>query len=843
MSRTRIRKYSQLLFLLLLPLSSLYAQQIQIKGRVTDTETGEPIPFANIFFKNHTSVGTSTDVDGYYTLQTEWNNDSLQVTYLSYQTAAKFPSQQLLQIIDFQLTPDTQTLDEVVIRPSENPAFRIIREAVKHKAQNDKRSLEAFQYNSYNRIEGYMSSTEKGISRLKVMKDMKKVAEEMPALQDEEGKTMIPILVSESVSEAYFLGKPQKDREVIQATNLEGIGLEDAQGLGQILTGGQLNEYNFYKNQVYILDKYFISPIADGWRFTYDFDLTDSLYIGNDWCYQLNIVPRNDQDLAFVGTIWITSTDYALKKVDVAISDNANINFVEGLRVMQQMARTSAGAWLPSLVEFEVKLSEFTELIPSITARCKTINSDFVINQPKPGAFYDVVAPPDAKEIKATDYWQEYRTDTTASINQIDIYAFIDTLKTIRSVKSYTKIIEILSTGYYTPGNAKVEFGHYIGTYAWNDIEGHRIGLGMRTNYRFSDRWRFQLQGAYGTRDERFKYSTELQYIISNKKFTKIGVKRTEDVDPLIQLNLTDNDLPAFFIASNRFFDLSERRPFLRKENVVWLESQLKPSFKQKITLQQRNLIPLYNFAYFEGNNETQTFSEITTSEIILQSTFNKGGRRVRLRNNDQVTLGGATKPKVTLTGVFGIKGFLDGQFNYQKLFLDITQRNARIFSVGHANYSLRAGYIFSEVPYPLLKVHLGNNTPVLIEKAFNQMNGFEFVSDHYIALNYSHYFDGVVFNRVPLLRKLDWRLVGTFNILYGGLREENFALIPEEDAVGNPLEPVGRLRSDTPYAEVGYGIDNIFKIFRVDFFHRLTYLDSPLAQPFGVKVSAELKF
>jgi hypothetical protein len=149
-------------------------------------------------------------------------------------------------------------------------------------------------------------------------------------------------------------------------------------------------------------------------------------------------------------------------------------------------------------------------------------------------------------------------------------------------------------------------------------------------------------------------------------------------------------------------------------------------------------------------------------------------------------------------------------------------------------------------VPFPLLRVHLGNNTPFLVERAFNQMNGFEFVSDHYVSVNYSHYLEGFLFNRLPLFKKankfLDWRLVLTCNAVWGGMRPENQAIIAQIDQNGNPLPLVQSLSFEKPYLEVGYGIDNILKFFRVDFFHRLTYLDRSTAKPFGIKFSAEVK-
>ena len=150
-------------------------------------------------------------------------------------------------------------------------------------------------------------------------------------------------------------------------------------------------------------------------------------------------------------------------------------------------------------------------------------------------------------------------------------------------------------------------------------------------------------------------------------------------------------------------------------------------------------------------------------------------------------------------------------------------------------------GKIFGEVPYPLLRNHLGNETLFYTNAAFNTMNFNEFASDQYFSLRYRHFFEGFLLNKIPLIKKLKWRGVANANVLFGSVRDANIANAPTEDPDGNMLETFGRLDPTKPYLELGYGIENIFKFFRIDFFHRMTYLDNPGAKPFGVKISAQI--
>jgi hypothetical protein len=121
-------------------------------------------------------------------------------------------------------------------------------------------------------------------------------------------------------------------------------------------------------------------------------------------------------------------------------------------------------------------------------------------------------------------------------------------------------------------------------------------------------------------------------------------------------------------------------------------------------------------------------------------------------------------------------------------------------------------------------------------------MNRFEFVSDRYASLQLQHSFEGLLFNRIPAIRKLKWRLVGTANVLWGSLSQKNIDIIPEDiNADGVVVRHFGPL-GDVPYVEVGYGIENIFKFIRVDAIHRLTYRNRPGVSTFGVKFSTQFK-
>ncbi|HNP96585.1 MAG TPA: carboxypeptidase-like regulatory domain-containing protein, partial [Cyclobacteriaceae bacterium] len=161
---------------------------------------------------------------------------------------------------------------------------------------------------------------------------------------------------------------------------------------------------------------------------------------------------------------------------------------------------------------------------------------------------------------------------------------------------------------------------------------------------------------------------------------------------------------------------------------------------------------------------------------------------------------------------------------------------------LGVGNLTFTGEYVFNTLPYPLLTLHLGNQSPFYSSVTYNLMDFGEFVSDHYFSLQYRQYLEGFLLNRVPLLNKLKWRLLATTNVIVGGMRQSNRDLISLLTPTGETASQVGYFNEGKPYMEVGYGIENIFKIFRVDFIHRLSYLDKPDARKFGVFFTAQLQ-
>lgn len=812
----RFLQGNRYLILFLLFFSPFLARtQTVVKGKVTDAHSGDPIPFANVIFKGTTS-GTTTDFDGNFSVSTSARADSLVVSYMGYATRTKKVETGVSQVINFQLQEEVTSLDEIVFEAGENPAYEILRKVVRQKNENDKRKLSAFEYDTYTKIEVDVDNMSEKFRSRKMIRKITQVLDSVEIIAGEDGKPILPIFISESVSKFYYRTNPQLRFEKILKSKINGIGIQDGTLVTQFV-GSSFQEYNFYQNWLNILTKEFVSPIADGWRLYYNYDLTDSLFVGQDYCYRLDFFPRSPQDLAFTGTIWVTKDHWALKQIDATVGKTANLNFIEKIRIQQELEPTTDGAWVPVKNRVLIDISELTGTSAGMLAKFYTSNKNVVVNQPRAPSFYEreIQMEEDARQYEKEEYWDTLRHEPLSETEK-NVYRMIDTLQNIPVVKTYTDIAKIAVNGYYTAG--KINLGPYISLLSVNNIEGLRVQPGFKTNYDFSKKWVLGGSIGYGFDDEKIKYSAFVQNILSRDRWTTMSLQVRSDLGRVgvDEESLADNYL---FLAAQRFGVF--RRGYYFDESRFNFQREWFRGLTQRVAFRYSTFRPVFDFGYLSQSGEGDTLSSYKNAEVIVEARFARDEIFI-INDNERLSLGTSKWPEVTLRYTHGFRGLAGSDFDYDKLRLSVHKR-IRFGPMGVGYVTLTGEYVFSELPYPLLSLHLGNQTPFFAHVTYNLMDYGEFVSDRYASLHYSHHFEGLLLNRIPLMRKLKWRLVGTSNVILGGMSSMNRALIA---APADGESGIGFLSRGLPYIELGYGVENIFKFFRVDFIHRLSYLD-----------------
>ena len=719
----------------------------------------------------------------------------------------------------------------------------------KHKPENERSALKAAEYDSYNRIETSLIDLPASLSKRKVIKDIRALAVRQGAVAAADPDAPLPIFASEVGSRVYQKNAPLRRREDLLHKQMRGVGPREGSVLSQML-GSNFQNFDFYPNWQNVLGKDFISPIAEGGRGTYDYDLQDSVFVGKDWCYKIAVTPKRSHDLAFKGTIWITAEHYALRRVDLVASPEANINFVNDLRVAQELTSPADGPGLPTRTKLVLSVRPYDKQA-AMLVRFTTVSSNFVRNQLHTEAgFYDQPIVSSLMEPTETGsgsgllsglpqggaggYFDQHRPDTL-SLSERQTFAVLDSAKSLPSVRNVLDWVDLLVNGYKRVG--KFDLGPISTIYANNDFEGSRFRFGFRTTPLISRDWLTQAYVAYGTKDGRFKYGARTSFIAERRHWTVFTGEFRHDVE---QAALLDNDFldnNNLFVAASRWGRFRQGRPVLRDLTALSVQRDLFHGFTQTLTLRYQNINPLFAIHHRPNPNGTPPTDNpnsdvLHLSELVLESRYAPDENLVQSENRRRA-VGLKRLPVFGFRYTLGGIDWTQGDFTYHKFNLSITH-SVSVGYLGRLTYRAEANYIPTALPYFILKTPLGNQTPFYNANAFNLMNYFEFITDRSATLRLDHHFEGLLVNSIPGIRALNWRLVATGNVLYGKLSDRARRVNGDTPDLPGPIS--------TPYVEVGYGVENIFKFIRVDFIHRLTYRDVPGTSNFGIKVGAQFR-
>lgn len=803
----------------------LIAQQISITGKVTDALTNEPIPFANVLFKG-TVIGAKSDLNGDYFITTNAPTDTLTASFIGYlPVSIRVSKTKPIQVLNFSMRVNKVDLHEVVIKFGENPAHALLRKIQSKKEENDKKNLEAYQYETYNKMEFDINNISENFKNRKILKPFSFIFSKMDSSESNE-KPFLPIFITESLSDVYYTKDPLNKKEIVKATKVSGI--ENA-SVTQFM-GDMYQNINLYDNFISMFNKGFVSPVANVGLLYYKYYLVDSAFMDQKWCYKIKFKPRRKQDLTFTGDFWVHDTTFAIKKINMRVSDGANINFIEDIVIAREYERTDNKYWMVKRDIFVVSFLGDKDKMGFI-GRKTTSYKNIAINQPKPATFFKngetVVVADDARDKDAT-FWERSRHDSLAKREKA-IYHMVDTIKSLPAFKTYLDIITLIVTGYKTFD--KIEIGPYFNIYSYNGVEGHRFRFGAQTSSAFSAKLLLNGFVAYGTLDEKVKHGAGIVYYISKKPWQSVGASYKNDVE---LIGVSQNS----FRQDNILASLLRRIPFTKltavTEGKAFYERDWWPGFSSRITLAHREFSPrgTLNYDYVLTTNGIQTLTNsIITSDVSFytryahQEKFIEGKRR-------RVSLG--TKyPVFQMEYTLGVKGILRSGFDYQKIKFRV-EHKLKLSPLGYMRYYAEVGRVLGKLPYPILEVHSGNETYTLDKFAFNLMNYYEFVSDRYGSLQVTHHFDGFFLDKLPLMRKLKWREVVTCNTVIGTISKGNKSILANKSAF---------YTLEKPYVETGVGIENIFKIVRIDAVWRLTHLDHPSIAKWGIRANLQILF
>lgn len=730
---------------------------------------------------------------------------------------------------------ETVTISKKKKKKYKNPAHEILAKLVAKKYINNPDNLASYSSENHTRMEIAMNSLGDKFQNMQIYKDLKKIMDSSKDEINAEGGAILPVFISENISDYFYQKSPNKSAELIKKSKVEGVGVSDDTMFAQLISSTFI-KYNFYNNYIRVLDKDFISPINDNFALQYDYELMDRDYQENNrGYYKITYKPKRASDLAFEGTLLIDHANYSLYKIEAKISPSANLNFINNVKIEQELAELEdTEIFMPIKSRIAVETAKLGKNGMGGLLKYYTSSKNIKINQKIEDKIFQksIVMMPNATQ-KDEVYWEQNRHDPLTTSEQ-KMYAVINEIKELPSIKSYLDILEMVIGGYYKAG--KIEFGPILYTGGYNDVEGIRLRAGFRTTTSFSRKWVLGGYVGYGFKDNQFKYGGYVDYIISREPWTQAGFSASRDLDQVaLQFGNSSIKGTGLFDAFAKNGKISVRKPFWKNDYQAYFQTDILNSITQKFIFKHSSFNPLFDFSYL--NDKGENLRNFKTSEIIWETQWRPGEKNIQSENrNTQIKIAdNIYYPTITFRFTHGFKDVFGSNFEYNKLHLNIKQ-NIPMGIFGRGEASVTGGLIPTKVPYPLLENHLGNEFVFYNTEAFNMMRFFEFTSNKYASLQYTQNLEGLITNSIPLIKKLNWRNHLTFNYLVGEL-----------DSKFNPDNSLNSLNGK-PYMEFGYGISNIFRFLRIDFTHRLTHLNNTNTNfntnppKFNVKVSAQIK-
>ncbi len=837
LNTSRIQTLGLLWILMVMSISAFSQGVTKVSGNVYDSQTKEPLPFVNISFEG-TSVGTTTDLDGYFEIDSRFVTENLCASFLSYKTQCqRIEIEGKNKRMEFMLEPESIQIENVTIvakkgkyKKKGNPAVELMRKVIDNKKENRLEGQDYYSYDQYERIEIDLNNITEEFKERKIFNKFDILWQYLDT-SDVNGKVFLPIYLREVDSKVYYRKDPKAEKEYREAIRMtkfdESI---DDKSLTDALDF-LYQDVNVYDNTIHLLDNNFISPLSPLAINFYRFYILDTTYVNGINSIRLGFIPRNKANFGFTGDLYVSndSSAHYVVRADFGIIGNINLNFVRDLQVRQDFVPYE-DAYIITRDDVTIDYSVTKNGVGFYGTRTVAYDN-FSFEAAEDPEVYDnsekVIIKDGAYDIDRS-YWSQNRM-VSLTENQEDLYEMIDTLVELPAYKRLVTGVRILTTGYLP--FKKFDVGPLPTFFSFNQVEGARVRVGAETNFGFSKRLLIDGYGAYGFKDEKFKYKGALTYSFNddwkvNPRHYLRAVYQKEATFPGQDLQFIQQDnflLSARRGATNRMVFENELRLEYTKET---------PGFAMDFWFSDKNSFPY-------GDLELPFINEAGETELLTDLETTSLGFGIEIAPNKQFIQGRQYRTPIinqypiwTLRYEKSFDGLFGSEYDYHKVELGFFKR-FNMATLGHANIGIEAGKIWGTLPYTALFIPRANQSFAYQRESFNMMNFLEFVSDDYVFFRAEHFFKGFFFNRIPLLKKLGLREIASFKMVYGRLSDRNTPdpeLNPELPTFTNNVDgvPLTYIFGDEPYMEGSIGITNIFKVLRVDLVKRLNYLDNP---------------
>jgi len=819
-----------------------------VRGVVRDAVTKEKLPFVTVVF-DKTTIGTFSDEEGEFRLSNRGNYSSVTASLLGYKPETITIPIGKTTTIEISLEPEDKLLTEVIVRPQKekyskknNPAVELIKKVIAHKEENNITDFSYYQYKEYERIFFALNEYHPDMPLLKKYKFLPNYADTSMI----DNKVILPFSIRERISDVFYKKENNSTKRIVKGYHIEGLDKTfDTEGLDAIIKE-VFKDISIYDNSINLLLQPFVSPLSEHSAVNfYRWYLSDTVTIDQDRYVKLDFAPFNSRDIGFTGNLYISlDSMYAVKRAVIRTPKKMNINFVQELIIQHDFRKSADNKWIPMEERMAIDVT-MADLVKFYIDKTRTY-VDFVENQPM-----DPVFALSAPEVFEKDYlkrdknfWADNRPDEHKKDYRMD-----EMLEDVNKVFLFRLLLrtgDILSTGYFPtskdPETNKLEIGTIPTFYSFNKTEGNRFRMTLSTTKNLHQHLFFYGYGAYGTRDDEFKYYGEATWA-----FDKIEKHKDEypknnlivaykyDINTLGQRYTQaerDNILMSIQASGN------SKMTYNRQTQIAW-DKEFYGGFSFKLTGQTFDERPAANIVFekMDENGNVYAVDKVKTTEVMLALRYAPNEKFFQQRRKRH----SIPSPRLVmnLTHTMALEDVLGGQHHYNKTSLAISKQ-FWIAPYGKLYLTAQAEKIWGETPFPFLVTPSANSSYTIQRGNYYLIEPLEFVHDAQASWEIYYHMGGWFLNRVPFLKVLKWREVFGFRGFIGSLNNKNnpehnrnLLIFPQDTYTTNR----------GPYMEYNIGIENIFKLFRIDYVRRINYLDHPNVDKDGFRVSFNLNF
>ena len=820
---------------------------------MVDEATGENIAYASVLYKGH-RIAAVSDANGRFTIAYHkgWK---LSVSAIGYKSRT-YTVEEDMQKLFVSLRPDTRSLKEVTVRSKRskysrknNPAVELMKKVIAHKKATDLSNRDYYQYTKYQKLTLALNDMKKEtldnpkISKYKWITDQVETCEQT-------GKLILPASVDETVTQKIYRRSPRAEKDIVKGQRSAGI--NDFFQTGDILntvSKDVFTDVNIYDDQVRILQHPFTSPISDGAISFYRYYIEDTLLVERDSCIHLHFLPNNQQDFGFRGDLYVLKdSSFQVKRCELILPNQTDVNFVEGLKVIQEFTKLPTGEWVLSVDDMVVELVLFDFLQKGVAIRTTRL-SDYQFTEIPAKLFRGKakkVTDPDAA-LMDDAFWQEHRkVELTRS--EANMENFLNGMQTVGGFKYILWGFKLLVENYIETGNpSKIDIGPVNSMISTNFIDGLRTRISLQTTANLNRHFFWKGYVARGWRSRTNYYSSQLTWSLNKKKYLpdefpkrNLSFLSTYDVmAPSDKFLSTDKDnmFTAFKWAK------ADKMMFYNRQQLTFEYEQMN-GLRTLLSVKTEKNEAAGNMAFVPLNHQSSSLSHpFRTTELRAEIEYSPGAlytnsKQRRLKVNREA-------PILTLSHTVGVKGLLGGDYNYHYTEASIFKR-LWLNSWGRIDLYTRGGVQWSQVPFPLLCMPAANLSYISHKQSFNLLTSMEFLNDRFVSVDMNWDMQGKIFNRIPLIKKLRWREYIGAKMLWGALSDKNnpslernadspiLMYFPEDSYVMDPK---------VPYWEISLGIRSIFRFFQIEYVRRMNYNDHSHGHKNSVRFGFTLMF